>query len=129
MAEIRSFRDLGVYRLAREQARNVFVITKTFPADERFSLTDQIRRSSRAVNAMIAEAWARRRYLATFVNKIDEALGEAMETQAWLDHALECGYLDRNQYRSLDDSWQKVGAMLNRMIQRADDFCRSASRH
>jgi four helix bundle protein len=77
---------------------------------------------------MIAEAWARRRYLAAFVNKIDEALGEAMETQAWLDHAFDCGYVYRNQYRSLDDSWQKIGAMLNRMIQRADDFCRSASR-
>jgi four helix bundle protein len=128
MAEIRSFRDLGVYKLAREQARNVFVLSKSFPAEERFSLTDQIRRSSRAVNAMIAEAWARRRYLAAFINKIDEALGEAMETQAWLDHALDCGYLDQNQYHSLDDSWQKVGAMLNRMSQRADDFCRSASR-
>ncbi|HEV8719061.1 MAG TPA: four helix bundle protein [Candidatus Binatia bacterium] len=128
MAEIRSFRDLGVYKLAREQARNIFVFSKSFPPEERFSLTDQIRRSSRAVNAMIAEAWARRRYPAAFINKIDEALGEAMETQAWLDHAFDCGYLDRNQYRSLDDSWQKVGAMLNRMIQRSDDFCRSASR-
>jgi four helix bundle protein len=89
-------------------------------------MTDQIRRSSRAVNAMIAEAWARRRYQAAFINKIDEALGEAMETQAWLDHALDCGYLGRHQYRLLDDSWQKIGAMLNRMMQRADDFCRSA---
>ena len=76
---------------------------------------------------MTAEAWARRRYPAAFINKIDEALGEAMETQAWLDHAVDCGYLDRYQYRSLDDSWQKIGAMHNRMIQRADDFCRSAS--
>src|SRR6266542_6834882 len=101
MAEIRSFRDLGVYKLAREQARNIFVLSKSFPPEERFSLTDQIRRSSRAVNAMIAEAWARRRYPAAFINKIDEALGEAMETQAWLDHAFDCGYLDRNQYRSL----------------------------
>jgi len=116
MAEIRSFRDLGVYKLAREQARNIFALSKSFPPEERFSLTDQIRRSSRAVNAMIAEAWARRRYPAAFINKIDEALGEAMERQAWLDHAFDCGYLDRNQYRSLDDSWQKVGAMLNRMI-------------
>jgi len=127
MAEIRSFRDLDVYKLAREQARRIFTLSKTFPAEERFSLTDQIRRSSRAVNAMIAEAWARRRYPAAFVNKIDEALGEAMETQAWLDHAVDCGYLNRDQHRSLNDSWQKIGAMLNRMIQRADDFCRSAS--
>jgi four helix bundle protein len=77
---------------------------------------------------MIAEAWARRTYPAAFVNKIDEAMGEAMETQAWLDHALNCEYLDQKQHRSLDDAWQRIGAMLNRMIQRADDFCRSARR-
>ena len=128
MTIIKSFRDLDVYVLAREQVKRIFTISKSFPKEEEYSLTDQIRRSSRAVNAMIAEAWARRRYPAAFINKIDEALGEAMETQAWLDHAFDCGYLDRNQYRSLDDFWQKVGAMLNRMIQRADDFCRSASR-
>ena len=79
MAVIRGFRDLDVYVLAREQAKNIFVLSKSFPKDERYSLTDQIRRSSRAVNAMIAEAWARRRYPAAFINKIDEALGEAME--------------------------------------------------
>ena len=85
-------------------------------------MTDQMmRRSSRAVNAMIAEAWARRMYPAAFVNKIDEALGEAMETQAWLDHAFDCGYLDGKEYRALDDTWQRIGAMLSRMIQRADD--------
>lgn len=77
---------------------------------------------------MIAEAWARRRYPAAFINKIDEALGEAMETQAWLDHAVDCEYLDSEQHRGLDDAWQKIGAMLNRMIQRAEDFCAAASR-
>jgi four helix bundle protein len=118
---------LEVYALAREQAKKIFVLSKSFPKEERFSLTDQIRRSSRAVNAMIAEAWARRRYPAAFINKIDEAMGEAMETQAWLDHALDSDYVDGNQHRALDEMWQKVGAMLNRMIQRADDFCRSAS--
>jgi four helix bundle protein len=128
MAIIKSFRDLEVYVMAREQGKKIFIVSKSFPKEERFSLTDQIRRSSRAVNAMIAEAWARRRYPAAFVNKIDEAMGEAMETQAWLDHAVDCEYLDRNQYRALDDMWQRVGAMLNRMIQRADDFCRSSSR-
>ena len=128
MAIIKSFRDLEVYVVAREQAKKIFIVSKSFPIEERFSLTDQIRRSSRAVNAMIAEAWARRRYPAAFINKIDEAMGEAMETQAWLDHALDCNYLDRNQHRALDEMWQKVGAMLNRMIQRADDFCKSAGR-
>jgi four helix bundle protein len=128
MAVIRGFRDLDVYAQAREQAQKIFALSKSFPKEERYSLTDQIRRSSRAVNAMIAEAWARRRYPAAFINKIDEALGEAMETQAWLDHTVDCGYMDRSQHRAMDEAWQKIGAMLNRMIQRADDFCRSASR-
>jgi len=96
MAIILSFRDLEVYKLAREQANIIFITTKKFPREEKYSLTDQIRRSSRAVNAMVAEAWARRRYPAAFVNKIDEAMGEAMETQAWLDHAVDCDYLDRS---------------------------------
>ncbi len=123
---IKSFRDLRVYQLALEQAKKIFVISRDFPKEETYSLTDQIRRSSRAVNAMVAKAWARRRYQAAFVNKLNEALGEAFETQAWLDHALECGYIDTHQHRELDEAWQKIGAMLNRMIQRADTFCMSA---
>src|SRR5438876_12068236 len=102
MAVIRSFRDLDVYKLGLEQAKRVFVVTKAFPNEERYSLTDQIRRSSRAVNAMVAEGWARRRYQPAFVNKINEALGEAMETQAWLDHALACSYISQNLHRELD---------------------------
>src|SRR5215510_8137484 len=104
MAIIKSFRDLDVYALAREQAKKIFVISKAFPKEEKFSLTDQIRRSSRAVNAMIAEAWGRRKYPAAFINKIDEAMGEAMETQAWLDHAVDCEYLNTKQHRELDDA-------------------------
>ena len=101
-------------------------MTRRFPAEERYSLTDQIRRSSRAVNALVAEGWARRRYLAAFKNKVNESLGEAMETQAWLDHALHCDYITKELHRELDDAWQHIGAMLNRMIQRADDFCKAA---
>ena len=123
MAVIKTFRELDVYKLGRVQARRIFNVTKEFPRDEKYSLTDQIRRSSRAVNAMLAESWARRRYPAAFVNKVNEALGEAMETQAWLDHALDCEYITSNLYHELDMSWQHIGAMLNRMIQRADDFC------
>lgn len=126
MAAIRSFRDLNVYQLAREQSRLVFQVSRTFPVEERYSLTDQIRRASRAVNAMIAEAWARRRYPADFINKLACALGEAMETQAWLDHALNCQYLTLARHRELDAAWQSIGAMLSRMIERADDFCKLA---
>jgi four helix bundle protein len=71
---------------------------------------------------MIAEAWARRRYQAAFVNKINEALGEAMETQAWLDHALDCGCLNSAKHRDFDAAWQSIGAMLHKMMDRADTF-------
>jgi four helix bundle protein len=123
MALIQSFRDLDVYQLGREQAKRIFQITKTFPKEETYSLTDQIRRSSRAVNALIAEGWGRRRYVAAFVNKMDEALAEAMETQAWLDHGLDSGYINSGLHRELDDGWQHIGAMLNRIMERADKFC------
>ncbi len=82
MALIQSFRDLEVYKLGREQARKVFLITQTFPREERYSLTDQIRRSSRAVNAIIAESWAKRKYPDAFVYKLYDAMGETMESQS-----------------------------------------------
>ena len=126
MPVIRSFRDLDVDRMGSEQSQVIFRETKLFPREEMYSLTDQIRRSSRAVNAMIAEAWARRRYPAAFVNKINEALGEAMETQAWLDHALGCEYMMAARHAELDAKWNHIGAMLNRVIETADSFCKAA---
>lgn len=128
MAEIRSFRDLNVYKTGREASRVIFEISKTFPREERYSLTDQIRRSSRAVNAMIAEAWAKRRYEAAFISKINDALGEANETQSWLDHALDSDYITQAQFAELDASWQQIGGMLNRMTERANDFCKVPKR-
>jgi four helix bundle protein len=127
MAAIRSFRDLETYKKARKATREVFELSKSFPREEKFSLTDQVRRSSRAVGAMVAEAWAKRRYRASFISKIDDALGEAMETQAWLDHALDCGYLSSVQYREMDAAWQSIGAMLYAMIERADAFCATSA--
>jgi len=124
----RSFRDLRTYKLARESARSIFQITRSFPAEERYSLTDQIRRSSRAVNAMIAAAWARRRYEAAFVSKLDESLEESMETQAWLDHAVDCEYISATQFRTLDAQWQSVGGMLTRMMDRSAGFCKIDTR-
>ena len=128
MDAIMSFRELDVYKLGLEEAKKIFILTKSFPSEEKYSLTDQIRRSSRAVNAMLAEAWGRRRYVAAFINEVNEALGEAMETQAWLDHALACGYIREEKHRELDEAWQHIGAMLNRMIKRADNFCKQAIR-
>ncbi|MFZ1074522.1 MAG: four helix bundle protein [Verrucomicrobiia bacterium] len=128
MAVIRSFRELNVYQAARQEAQKIFARSRNFPVEERYSLTDQIRRSSRAVKAMIAEAWGRRRYRAVFINKIDEAPGEATETQSWLDDCLDYGYLSTLEFKQMDAAWQSIGAMLNKMIARADDFCgKSAS--
>jgi four helix bundle protein len=124
MAPAKSFRELKVYQAAREAALRVFGATRTFPREERYALTDQIRRSSRAAKAMIAEAWARRRYKAAFVNKIDEALGEAYETQSWLDDALDGGYFSKQDFDALDQRYGAIGGMLSRMIDRADDFCK-----
>jgi four helix bundle protein len=126
MSPARSFRELKVYEKARDAAKQIFVVTKDFPREERYALTDQIRRSSRAVKAMLAEAWARRRYKAAFVNKIDEALGEANETQSWLDDALDAEYLSPAHFKDLNARYQAIGGMLSRMIDRADDFCKHA---
>ncbi len=104
MASIKGFRDLDVYQKVRVQAKRIFIITREFPKEEKYSLTDQIRRSSRAVNAMLGESWARRRYPAAFINKVNEALGEVMETQAWLDHVLDCEYISYDLYHELDES-------------------------
>src|SRR4051794_27158697 len=123
MPVIRGFRDLDVYQRCKREAKRVFMVSKQFPKDERFSLTDQVRRSSRATGSMIAEAWARRRYPAAFVSKLTEALGEAMETQAWLDHAMKCEFIPPQEFRDLDAAWQQVGAMINRMIDKSDTFC------
>lgn len=126
MAIIKSFRDLRAYQLARSEAGVVFGMTKAFPNEEKFSLTDQIRRSSRAVKSMIAEAWGHRRYPASFANKLTDAIGEANETQSWLDDALDCGYITPAKHRESDAAWQSVGGMIANMIQKTDDFCKSA---
>jgi len=123
MPAIRSFRDLIGYQKARAGAKQVFQLTKRFPKDERYSLTDQIRRSSRAVGAMIAEAWARRRYIAVWENKLDEALAEASETQAWLDSALDSEYITEAEHRQFDDEYQQIGAILHTLIEKSDTFC------
>jgi four helix bundle protein len=127
MSAAKSFRDLRVYQLARAAAGEIFEASKSFPHEERYSLTDQIRRSSRSTKAMISEPWARRRYKAVFINKIDEALGEASETQSWLDDPFDCGYINSAQFEKMDADWRAVAAMLARMSDRASDFCKYAS--
>ena len=120
---INSFRDLDVYQMARQASYQIFVITKDFPKDEKYSMTDQVRRSSRAVASMIAEAWARRRYVAAFIDKLNQAQGEAMESQARLDQALDCKYMSSEKHAEIDAAIQAIGGKLQRMIDKADTFC------
>ncbi len=119
----RSFRDLIVYQKQRQLAREIFTITKSFPNEEKFALTDQLRRASRSVGAQIAEAWAKRRYEKHFVSKLTDADGEQMETQHWLESALDCGYLQRDVCGRLVRSCEEIGRMLGSMIENAASFC------
>lgn len=119
----RSFRDLIVYQKSRSSAKRVFELTKRFPKDETFSLTDQARRSSRSVGAQIAEAWAKRRYEKHFVSKLTDADGEQLETQHWAETAADCGYLTEEEVRRLNGELAEIGRMLNSMIEKAPSFC------
>jgi len=124
MALARSFRDLDVYKLAFALQQLAFRLSQAFPREETCSLVDQARRSSRSVGANIAEAWAKRRYLAHFVSKLTDADGECNETLHWLDTALACGYLDDAQHAELVGGYERVGAMVGRMIEAPDSWCR-----
>jgi len=119
----KSFRDLVVYQKARSVAKAIFEITKTFPREEMYSLTDQMRRSSRSIGAQIAEAWAKRRYEKHFVSKLTDADGEQQETQHWVDSAEDCGYLEKEQARNLNVDLNEIGRMINSMIDKANQFC------
>ncbi|WP_417427743.1 four helix bundle protein [Halpernia sp.] len=109
---VKVHKDLIVYQKAFSAAMEIFHLSKKFPAEEKYSLTDQIRRSSRSVNANITEAWRKRRYEKSFINKLNDADGEAAETQNWLDFALACGYLDEKVYLDLYKKYDEVLGML-----------------
>ena len=121
---ISSVRELEAYKLAFEAAMEIFEITKGFPKEEKYSLTDQIRRSSRSVCANIAEAWRKRRYKAMFISKLTDAEQEAAETQTWLEFSLKSHYLDGLNFDRLDDKYEHIFAMLVSMERKADSFCR-----
>ena len=122
----RSFRDLIVYQKSRAVTKRVFEISKGFPREELYSLTDQVRRSSRSVGAQIAEAWAKRRYEKHFVSKLTDADGEQLETQHWIDTAADCGHLTADDVSSLNRDLAEIGRMLNSMMEKADSFCGEA---
>lgn len=112
MEKIKTHRDLNVFKLSFEAGMEVFEITKKFPKEEMYSLTDQIRRSSRSVSGNIAEAFRRRKYPKSFVAKLSDSEGEAAETQVWLDYAIKCKYIDIETYNKLDDKYDHIIAML-----------------
>lgn len=122
---IQSVRDLDVYRLAFETAMKIFDMSKSFPKEEKYSLTDQMRRSSRSVCTNLAEEWRKRKYKAVFINKLSDASQEAAETQTWLEFALKCDYIHLEQFTKLDENYEHILAMLNNMERKADTFCKN----
>ncbi len=116
-------RDLDVYKLAFDCAMKIFEMTKGFPPEEKYSLVDQIRRSSRSVCTSLAEGWRKRRYKAAFVHKLTEAEQEAAETQTWLDFSMKCGYIVEETFDELFNHYEHIFAMLVTMERKADSFC------
>lgn len=116
MATIRSHRELRVYNAAFEAAMQVFELSKKFPSEEKYSLVDQIRSSSRSVCTNIAEAWRRRRYPAHFASKLSDSEAEAEETRVWLEFSQRCGFLDMEKFRELDDTYDMILGQLVKMI-------------
>ncbi len=114
--KIENHTDLQVYQKAFEVAMKIFELSKSFPKEEKYSLTDQIRRSSRSVCANLAEGWRKRRYQAMFISKLADAEGEAAETQVWLEFAVKCNYLKREDAASLYAVYREVLGMLVSMI-------------
>ena len=120
---IKSAKDLDVYKLAYEQAMDIFFLSKKFPKEEKYSLTDQIRKSYRSVCANLKEAWSKRRYIAHFTSKLTDCDGENGETETWVGFAKDCQYIGVTDYNRLIERNQRVGQMLGNMINKADVFC------
>jgi four helix bundle protein len=113
---VQNYTELRVYRLAFEAAMRIYELSKQWPPEEKYSLTDQIRRSSRSVCGNIAEAWRKRRYPAHFISKLSDSDTEAAETEVWLDFALKCGYIGEVDHQPLRDNYDHICRMLTRMM-------------
>jgi four helix bundle protein len=121
--DINSYRDLDVYQTAFRLQQLVFELSKNWPREETYALTDQVRRSSRSIGANIAEGWAKRRYEAHFLSKLTDADGELQETRHWIDTAVACHYLTGAEAVSLSGEYDNVGRMIGSMIARYQSFC------
>jgi four helix bundle protein len=124
----KDYRELRVYQLAFETALRVFEMSKRFPPDERYSLTDQIRRSSRAVCSNIAEAWRKRRYPASFVSKLSDSDSESAETAVWLDFCKAFGYITEQERAELTDHYDHICSQLAIMMAEPEKWCPSNSK-
>lgn len=122
MMNLKGYGDLEVYRLAFGVALEIVEVTKVFPKDERYSLTDQLRRSSRSVVSNIAEAWGKRMYRNHFVSKLSDSYAEAKETQVWLDFSLAHRYLDKERHDSFIERYDHISRMLFNMMKRPSRF-------
>jgi len=120
--QINSAKDLRVYQKAYVLAMKIFSLSRDWPQEEKYSLTDQIRRSSRSVCANLREAWAKRRYEAHFISKLTDADGENAETDTWLDFACDCGYLSSEEHKRLAADCREVGTMLGSMLNTPGPF-------
>jgi four helix bundle protein len=123
MDYVKSFKDLEVYKLSRKLSKDIFDISKKFPKKEMYSLTDQVRRSSRSIGAQIAEAWAKRRYEKHFLSKLTDADAEQQETQHWIETANDCTYLSEEMTTQLLKQYITLGKMLGSMMNKSDIFC------
>ena len=126
MAKIIRHSDLRVYQLAFQSAMSIFHLSKSFTAEEKFSLTDQIRRSSRSVAANIAEAWRKMRYEKSFIAKLSDAEAEAAETQTWLDFAKACGYIEEQQWTDLIEKYEYLISMLVKISNSPENWVKNA---
>ena len=113
---INSAKDLNVYKKAYALSMEIFKLSRSWPVEERYSLTDQIRRSSRSVCANLREAWAKRRYEAHFISKLTDCDGENSETDTWLDYARDCKYISVAEHKHLREESEAVGRMLGKML-------------
>jgi four helix bundle protein len=118
----KNYKEVKVYKLAFEQAMDIFETSKAFPKEEKYSLTDQIRRSSRSVCTNLAEAYRRKRYPAHFVSKITDSDSENSETSAWFDFALACKYISEQKHETMNLRNEEIGRLLNHMINNPDKY-------
>lgn len=125
LGHAKSFKDLEVYKQSRDLAKKIFELTNNYPNEERYSLTDQVRRSSRSIGAQIAESWGKRRYENHFILKITDADSEQYETQHWIEVSFECKYISEKTRDDLISKCETIGKMLNSMINKSSLFCQN----